>query len=286
MRRARILLLVTLIWFFLVYNLGHLQSSFDFGPFTTFYLSFCFFLLFLIPIRRKNQIYVTILSMMLFNFIIKFLSGFGLRSLNLTSSMLDAIAIAFTGYLGIKLSSLAQELSDLPNNYQSSVGTPNFEVAQSQIYTEIRRARRYQRSASLLAVSSGKKLNEVSNRMSIQRKNGHFVSDDITSRLAKLFVRELRDYDLIALRDDRFIILLPETDRENACETTRRLKAIANEQLGIELEIGLATFPDEAVTFERLLEIAEGKIDQAFAVFTDRDEAPASISGESLLNYD
>ena len=53
------------------------------------------------------------------------------------------------------------------------------------------------------------------------------------------------------------MVLLPEADRDDALEVMSRLRTAGQESLGLELEIGVATFPDEAVTFETLLQNAE-----------------------------
>ncbi len=46
-------------------------------------------------------------------------------------------------------------------------------------------------------------------------------------------------------------------DRERLQEITRKLQQAAKDKLGLQLKIGMSTFPDEAVTFESMLENAE-----------------------------
>jgi hypothetical protein len=53
------------------------------------------------------------------------------------------------------------------------------------------------------------------------------------------------------------VIVLPEINRESVAEVIQRLESAAKENLGLELSFGVSTFPDEEVTFEKLLECAE-----------------------------
>jgi hypothetical protein len=94
-------------------------------------------------------------------------------------------------------------------------------------------------------------------------------------QLGRLLAERTKDSDVITRRDDHFVAVLPETRREAAEEIARRLAAEAAEKLGLTLHVGLSSFPDEEVTFEKLLERAEGerrRVEPAFQV----DEAASS----------
>jgi GGDEF domain-containing protein len=145
-----------------------------------------------------------------------------------------------------------------------------FDTGQSQIYQEIRRARRYQRPATLLAI--GAKQHEIQESLDrfIADAQYEIIDRYVEARIAEFLSTELGDLNIILQRDDHFIVLLPEADRDDALEIMNRLRAAGQESLGLELEIGLATFPDEAVTFETLLQNAEDEM--ASLVSTDKNE--------------
>ena len=283
MQKTSIWLLVTLIWFLFVFNIERLNLLFNFESVDQFYLTISFFLMVLIPARKIRHTYITISGLVLLNFLLKPLMGVNLSGLDLITAVLEMLAIVFTGFLGIQIRSLTQRASSASNLKHGSETMLDFRVGQSQIYKEIRRARRYQRSASLLSISTGEKieirLDESSDKLNVH----HNTKINVNRRLAELFVTALRDYDVVTFRDNHFIILLPETDRERACETIRRLVSLANEELGIELYVGLATFPDEAVTLESMLEIAEDRTMAAFTAPSGQESKSASVSTNSLL---
>jgi GGDEF domain-containing protein len=75
--------------------------------------------------------------------------------------------------------------------------------------------------------------------------------------VADVLSQEVSHCDLIARRNDHFIMLLPETDREGANALARRLKETVEARLGLNLQAGTACFPEQEVTFTGLLERAE-----------------------------
>jgi hypothetical protein len=82
----------------------------------------------------------------------------------------------------------------------------------------------------------------------------------IDARLARLINDCISDCDILAYRDDCFFILCPELASDAVQEVARRLEQAAEEELGLELKIGAASFPDEEVTLGGLLETATGSM--------------------------
>jgi hypothetical protein len=260
MKQVRIGLSITLLWFFIYYNINRLYLPLNVEPIASFFVTFCFFILLLVPIAQTSQISILIGLLTLVNFFIRSQLGYEIGGVNLVASLLDIGAIAFTSFLALRIRHYLDQSNSNSNVKQIQQEAPDFETGQGQIYREIRRARRYERTIALLAISAMEELNDPSedvlNKLTLRRETNHKTND----HLAKLLIKELRDYDVIAKRDNHFIALLPETNRESACGTIRRLESVAYENLGLKLKIGLATFPDEAVTFESLLGIAEDKM--------------------------
>ena len=98
----------------------------------------------------------------------------------------------------------------------------------------------------------------------------------VSARLAEFLVGELGDLAIITKRNGHFVTLLPETNRANLSDVLRKLQLSAKEKLGLQLKIGVSTFPDEAVTFERMLEDAESEMTNAKLPSSVRVEKNAS----------
>ncbi len=55
----------------------------------------------------------------------------------------------------------------------------------------------------------------------------------------------------------RFIILSPESDVGGATALAERIRVAAEQQLGVAVTYGIASFPQDALTFEELVAYAE-----------------------------
>lgn len=136
------------------------------------------------------------------------------------------------------------------------------DAASEQIKTEFGRSRRYHRPLSLLVIHAIPKDDEVIREMmkSLQR--------DVLTRLSNARIGQaigevIRQTDLL-IRDHigRFVILCPETDLQNAAFLAERVGKIIEERTGLYVNCGVASFPDEALTFDDLLYIARDRSKQ------------------------
>lgn len=164
-----------------------------------------------------------------------------------------------TGEVTRRLNALEHSLHKLLFGHLGQVAEP-FATGQGQIYREIRRARHYQRPATLLAISVTNNSFEQSFDRFLAELQQETTKKYMRARVADFLIRKLRDCDIVARRDHHFVALLPETGRHNVEPVLERLERAAAEELGLNIQVGVATFPDEAVTFETLLERAEAKM--------------------------
>ena len=72
----------------------------------------------------------------------------------------------------------------------------------------------------------------------------------------------VRDSDFVTYvpKDDRFVLLLAESDRTQALETVKRLAALLDQRLVIHLEAGVAEFPSEGLTLDELVAHASSTV--------------------------
>ncbi len=135
-------------------------------------------------------------------------------------------------------------------------GLANFRAAEETITREVARARRFDRTFSLLLIDLDqfKRINDLW---------GHLEGDRVLKKVAKLFDREVRSIDRAAkYGGDEFVLILPGTSRDGARVLGERLlKAIATHRLPDETtltaSIGIATFPGDGNDRESLFESAD-----------------------------
>jgi diguanylate cyclase (GGDEF)-like protein len=106
----------------------------------------------------------------------------------------------------------------------------------------------------------------------INDKHGHLFGDTVISGIASQFLRDLRQIDLIGrYGGDEFIILLPETDLENATQVGERLR---NNIIGspyfkdskpvhITISVGAASRKPQDESLEVIIERADQALYQA-----------------------
>jgi hypothetical protein len=260
MRRLRIWFVAICTWFFLLYNVERLGEPINLATFVYVFAFLAAVLIIMFPRLQKISFAWLFLGSIIPYLFLKIELGYSLRMSLLPIIVTEICAIGLSmvlaANLGRNLEGIKKTLADLTIGHMGEGATP-FETGQSRIYREIRRARLFERPATLLAISASEESVEMSMDFYIQEAQREIIKQYIAARISELLVEELQDCDIVAQRNRHFITLLPETTRESAYEIIGRIKEKAAENLKLNLKVGWATFPDEAVTFESLLAIAE-----------------------------
>lgn len=146
--------------------------------------------------------------------------------------------------------------------------TLELRAAEGRISAELTRSRRYHHSLAVLLV----KMDQVEqNRM----KENVALSRDILSHFAAAKIGQIinecaRETDLI-VRDDqgRFVVLCPETNHQSSMLLADRIEQIVAQRMGVSLLFGSSSFPDEALTFDNLVQKASEKMTNTFEMQAD-----------------
>lgn len=283
MKKSRFWLVSTFIWFFFLYNVERLGEPINIASFVYVYTVVCAGLIILIPWVHKFPFYLPSLVAMAPYFSIKHLMGYEIFGQNLPLTITEICFIAITIFLTSKIGRIMAKLDQVVSELTIAPllqGTHSFESGQGKIYREIRRARHYHRPAALLAITLSDESIENSLDPFLQEAQRKIAREYVSARLANFLVEELQDTDVITKRNNHFVTLLPETSRDNIVDIVRRLQVDAKEKLGLNLRIGTSTFPDESVTFERLLERAEAEMHHYKSMDESRFEpSPAKTKG-------
>lgn len=260
MERSQFWLLTLCSWLFFLYNIERLSEPINLASFHYVFVIACANLVILIPWLRRTPFYKSLLLALPPFFALKVYFGYEIAGTNLPITVTEISAIGITMFLTRQVVSYLEQFHDIIGRLtigRLEVGTHTFEEGQGHIYREIRRARLYKRPAALLAISIDEESADVSLSRFVRDAQEQIIRRYIAARTANLLVQDLQDCDVITKRNDHFIILLPETDRQIALKVAARLQREIRGKLGLEPKFGLSTFPDEAVTFESLLSQAE-----------------------------
>ena len=278
MKSLRYSLIGICIWFFFLYNIEKLFGVVNIATYVyVLTLVYAVLIIVLRPLQRM-PLYGLLLSSLIPYIILEIQAGRPITGTGLPIIVTEISALWITVVL---IRNLAGGIEDVRESIASlTLGnlnqeTETFDTGQSQIYHEIRRSRRFKRPASLLAISATDHSTQISLDRFIKEAQYEIIDKYVCARVAKFLAGELLEPYIILRRDDRFIIFLPETDRDDALEIIKQISATAQEKLNLEFKVGLATFPDEAVTFETLLQNAEADMISSKSAQKDKITPPS-----------
>jgi hypothetical protein len=288
MRNLRWNLIFIIAWFFILYNLERLITPINIASFVYIYAPLLTVLVITLPALYNANLWILFAVILIPFFSLKVLLNYEIAGTNLSITITEicalGISLGLSRKVGVALGTLQDEISQIAFG-QDYNEIRDFNVEQSQIYREIRYARRKGLPATLLAISVSEKSANLSLHRFVEEAKNNITKRYITSKVAKFLTEELHDSDKITQRGNHFVVLLPDTTWENALVVINRIKANAEAKFKLRLNIGLSSFPEEAFTFERLLETAEAKMNSAIENEENLQGQDAGISiGVNIMN--
>jgi hypothetical protein len=135
--------------------------------------------------------------------------------------------------------------------------------AQDEIQAEIYRSRRFQRPLSLVVLEQDANKVQTNINKIVQDAQRSLMEHYISVMMARELSVQLRQTDILLEHDKkgRLIIVSSDTDHSGIEAFINRLKSLSRTGL-FSVNFGTATFPIHAVTFDQLLEHAEGNLQQ------------------------
>ncbi|GAB4533254.1 MAG: hypothetical protein Kow0063_15010 [Anaerolineae bacterium] len=177
---------------------------------------------------------------------------------NLNVMVTEICAVLVTGLLTRQVIGAVREFEDSIVNFTiKRVGrqTRAFDIEQGEMYQEVRRARAFNRPLALIAIEPAADSFEVAVERMVEEVQQATMKQYVLARLAKTIEDQLGPYSVIAQDGDRFLVLLPESSREDVPRLTAQLRGQVRDSTGLEVKIGFATLP-EVDTFNGLVEAA------------------------------
>jgi len=129
----------------------------------------------------------------------------------------------------------------------------------SLVDTEIVRSRRFERPLSLVVVQAdASSINTEMHRL-VKEMQRSMMQRYVLATMSRILSRSLRRTDLMLEegKPGRLLLVAPETNDEEARQMGRRITRVIEERLGITAAFGTASFPQQALTFEDLRDVAE-----------------------------
>lgn len=188
-----------------------------------------------------------------------YLGGVKSVEVNLVQGMLVLLSAVLAFDVGRRINQTDAALerlaaSNFPNRAM------DIQLARDLVNAEITRSRRYHHPLSILTVQLEKKKSWG------DWKNSELFDREMMERFAVAKVSQIlsdnaRGTDMV-LRDrgGRFILLCPETNQTSTHILAGRIAEAVKRQLDADIECGSSSFPDEALTFDDLLDTATNRL--------------------------
>jgi hypothetical protein len=134
--------------------------------------------------------------------------------------------------------------------------------AVEDIQVEMFRSRHHHHPLSVIVVEPQPGSIQVVLHRAVQEVQQAIMNNYVITKLADSLSHHLRRTDLVLEQRDRgrFIILCPDTSARDLNVLVEYIQATAAELVGVSVNCGMATFPDEALTFEELVHQAESNL--------------------------
>lgn len=263
MKRLRMWCALFFVWLFVLYNIERLYEPINLASFV-YVLAAVTAVPFIVhaPLGRIPSAGVLILAVPL-TIGLKAWFGYSIAGTNLPITIMEISAVWVTTALAMQMGRSLQDLRDSALNtllgHLRDRSQP-FEHGQSELYREVRRARKHRRPLALLAISATPESVNVSLDRFTAQLHRECIQHYVSARVAELLSQEMKDCSVISRNGEQFLTVVPEADRETAAIVADKLKKIARDKLGVELCIGVSLFPEEEVTFVQLLESAQSQL--------------------------
>ena len=185
--------------------------------------------------------------------------------------LLIEIAAALSYNVGRYINQINYLLDDMADEIYPN-RTLDLQRAADNINTEITRSRRYNRPLSVLVfqLTQGDEIPEGSIESVQKELLLHFAS----AKTGRIINEHARQTDLILRdHDNRFTILCPETDSKASMVLGERIYQAIAKQVDKEVNWSTASFPDESLSFDELLEKATARLSTAepAILFTEQE---------------
>ncbi len=264
MKRLRVLVAILIAWLFLFYNIERLSKPIDITDVAYTFVPAIVITIVIAPNLRQVPLWVNVLVPIPTFLMLKVLTKHGVWGPSLSLTVTEVCAIVLTVFLARWMSAAIAEFEGAVAHItmgQPSQSPEPFSIGQGEIYRQVRRARDHQRPLALMALRVEEESIQVALDRMVQEAQQAMMKQYVTSSVSKTLCEELEDYNIIARRNDQFLVLLPEVTPGELPALTRRLCKAISEQVGVTLRVGTASLPENALTFEGLVEKATEKMD-------------------------
>jgi len=255
MRRIRLPVAILIVWLFFFYNLERLNKHINFTTAAYIMVPAVVVIIVLVPSLIRVNLWVLLVTPILIFSVLEIGAATDVWGNAILLTLTEICAIAITAILARWVSIGVNEFEIAVINMTIGRGNER-RTRQGEIYQEVQRARIHQRPLSLMALKADETSVNIAIDRIVREAQQAMVKQYALGGVSKTLVQELPDYNIVARRNDHLLVLLPEATPEQLPAIIEQLQNAVSRQVGISIKVGTASLPEDATTFESLLEKA------------------------------
>ncbi len=256
MKTHRIWTITTLCWFFALFNVERMVSSVNLASYVYGLATIAGLSMLAFPALRRQPFSLTAVGFGIIWIVGKCLSGYAVDLDTLPIALAEAFALVISQFLCLKVAqntdefqmTSAQLLEVLRAN-----SVAGLRESETQLLEEIRRARRHERPLTFVALKPGEitphAMSELLRTME-QSLSGEYMIGCIS----RILEATTKSHDLAVRVGNQFLMLLPETNAEQAKVMARRLQSDVANELGIQMQMETYSFGVDELTLSGVLD--------------------------------
>lgn len=277
MKRLRFWTAILIIWLIFFFNIERIGSPVNIRNYTYIFVAIVAAATLILPrIRQLPLVLLVFTPVPLFLVLKAFLEKGDwhanlLAGYSLPLTVTQASAIILTGLLARQITHALWEfeytIAGITFSHLGKIPKP-FSEGQGVMYREVKRARRYQRPLAVIALKVDDSTIKLMVPEIVQQVQHAMMREFVLANIARILDDNMFEFDTIALRGNSFVLVLPEVVNQEVPLIIQRLEKTVKEKLNVKLQVGAATLPDDAITFESLVEMALKNAEQQTGVYS------------------
>ncbi|MGH9146511.1 MAG: GGDEF domain-containing protein [Vicinamibacterales bacterium] len=265
MRRLRLSCAIFFCWLFVLYNIERLYNPINIASFVYVFACLSAAPLVLVPRLSQVALFKLLAPLAAVMLVLKPVFGYSIGGQNLPLTLIElgvvSLTVAMAYHVGRRMEEARNAVVSTLISHLNQ--TRPFDKGLEDMYREVRRARAFNRPLALLAVAPTTDSASVTLDRFTKEAHKEAVEQYVQARLAKVLSTGTKGSDIITRAGDHFVMLLPETGRHKANRLVKKLRSKVQSELGLDIAIGASVFPDDEVTFVKLMERAQAAMDRS-----------------------
>lgn len=260
MEQYRIWTIGTFCWLFLLFNIERMFDVINLASFV-YPLASLLGVVVLFSYTVRHWPFMRMVIICVFSLVIGKLSfGYALEIEALPITLLEAAALIITVLLCRQIGLSTDDFRSSANQILQVLKTcqvRDISDGQGDMLEEIRRARRHERPLSFVAFTPGRKRMPDLEKL-IERLETMLEREYVFGCVGDILTTKTKSHDQITQIQDKFLMLLPETDKAGANSMVDRLESMIAFELGIDIESEIYEFGKDELTLAGVLDRVKG----------------------------